>query len=83
MDNETDIILTAKQRRDFKKAIATLDRIRQEVASTSDNYINWYLDDDSLCLLDGESHEEGRHGLARTGFVIEALHLQHSGGGGF
>jgi len=77
--NDRSNELRPEHRRRFKKAIAELNALRDEVAT----YIpdaNWYLAMEDLNLVSGPSHA-GHKESAQKQNVIESHKLWHSGGG--
>ena len=62
----------------FKKACAELNAVLTEVRRTNPE-ANYYLAEDSLHLMKGESHDmEGR---AQMFHSVESVRIRHSGGG--
>jgi hypothetical protein len=82
-----EITLTKAQKDKIKKAIKSLNDIRDELqVQNPDKYINWYLEDsNNLNLLENESHKEsGGNGFAADyDTIIDTFNLWHSSGGGW
>ena len=82
MSNETQIVLTTKQRNKVNRALKALEEVRAEVDLEAENRVAWYLEDcGNLNLMDGDSHNE--HGDGNHGMVIYTFDLPYSGGGGW
>ena len=79
---ETKIHLTTKQKNKINRALKALEEVRSDVASTSDNFINWYLEDTAnLHLMDGDSHDD--KGSALQGMSIDCFFMNAASGGGW
>lgn len=78
--------LNSKQLAKVKRAIKSLDSVRQELQSHHpEAYINWYLEDcGNLNLLSGDSHDASvTQGGSNRDNVIEEFDLPNSSGGGW
>ena len=80
------IELTSKQRNKIKRAVKSLNDVRQELdCDNSDCEVQWYLEDcGNLNLMSGDSHEGSGNGdTSRRDRVIATFDLDSSGGGGW
>ncbi len=80
-DDETPL-LSAVQIRRVKRAVATLDEVRKELARQHPG-ANWYLEDaNNLNLMSGPSHDH-MSGKPRHDRVVYTFTLPCSSGGGW
>tara|TARA_B110000902_G_C14243073_1_gene563211 strand:- start:930 stop:1187 length:258 start_codon:yes stop_codon:yes gene_type:complete len=84
----SNITLTTKQRSKIKRAIKSLNDVRQELQNENgDCEVQWYLEDsDNLNLMSGESHEFSPDTVdddSRQDRVIDTFYLEMSSGGGW
>jgi len=71
--------VSAAQKKRFIKLVEGLNDLLEEVRKTEPQ-ANYYLEEDSLHLMKGESHTSGRGVAQRDNSVVSVL-LSHSGGG--
>jgi hypothetical protein len=72
--------MTAQQKQKFIKLVKSLNSLLEEVRKVTPN-ANYYLAEDTLNILSGESHE-GKFGLIkRQDRIMIGECLVHSGGG--
>mgnify|MGYP003653423860 CR=1 FL=1 len=82
------IELTSKQRNKIKRAVKSLNDVRQELDDdNSDCEVQWYLEDcGNLNLMSGDSHDDTGLGTGhgrRQDLVIDRFDLEYSSGGGW
>lgn len=72
--------LSEPHKRRFKRLVRELNRLREDVERDGFD-ANWYLDDDTLNLMDGPSHSETGQVPLRENVLIGARVVRAGGGG--
>jgi hypothetical protein len=84
MDDEQTLAenVPEKYKRRFRKACAELNKIQEEMRENGFPRTQYYLQEDSMILMVGDSHD-GVTDRANYHFEVESVTLPGSGGGGW